>query len=354
MLHRVLMCLLLGGMALAQTAKPAAPKADNPASKSATTPAAPKAASPAVITINGVCKQASAPKASDATGTKPAANCKTVVTQSEFEAAVNALQPTMPAAQRKQFAERYAIAVALAEKAQALGLDKGPSYEENLKLARLQVLARAASDAMQKQATQIDDKEISDYYNKNIVAYEEADLLRLVVPKTKKVEPPKEGASQQPPADPPSMEKEANDLHARAVAGEDFTKLQSEAADAAGMKGNAPNVALGNIRRTMLPVNQVAVLDLKPGDVSEVLSDPSGYYIYKLKSKDTAPLDKVRDEIRSALQNQRMQDSMGALRQAVVLDDNYFKAPEAPMPQGMPAPQGVPQGSAPPAPAPKQ
>jgi hypothetical protein len=38
--------------------------------------------------------------------------------------------------------------------------------------------------------------------------------------------------------------------------------------------------------------NHQSVMDLKPGEVSEVISDPnSGHYIYKLVSKETLTLD---------------------------------------------------------------
>jgi parvulin-like peptidyl-prolyl isomerase len=47
-----------------------------------------------------------------------------------------------------------------------------------------------------------------------------------------------------------------------------------------------------------LPASQVSVMDLKPGEVSAVLSDPNGYYIYKLRSKDMLSLNQARDEIK--------------------------------------------------------
>ena len=50
-----------------------------------------------------------------------------------------------------------------------------------------------------------------------------------------------------------TMTKLAESLHGRAAAGEDFTKLQKESYDAAGMKVEAPNVNLPNVRRTAFP-----------------------------------------------------------------------------------------------------
>ena len=145
------------------------------------------------------------------------------------------------------------------------------------------------------------------------------------------------------------MKKEADKLHARAAAGESFTKLQAEAFTVAGLKTKAPSVKMGKVRRSGLPPAHASVMDLKTGEISSVLSDQSGYFIYKVGAKETEPLDKVKDEIRATLRSQRMQDQMRALQQSAtpVLDDAYF-GPEAPA-HGMPLPPptGGPNQSAP-------
>ncbi len=331
MFYRWLAYLLLGSLAAAQTATPSAPKAAKPAAKASASSTPAKAADPAVITISGICRQAPAVKT---------AECKTIVTQTEFESAVNAIQPNLPAAQRRQLAEKYGMAVALAEKAHTMGLDKGPAFEENLKLARLQVAARAAGEALQKKAMEVSDKDITDYYGKNTAAFEQVDLQRIFIPKTKKTDAPEEksgaDAAKQPAPQPESMEKTADEIHTRAAAGEDFAKLQTEALATAGNKAPAPSVTMGKVRRTMLPVTHASVFELKPGTVSSVISDQTGFFIYKVQSKETLPLDKVRDEIRSTLQNQQVRDSMGAIQQSLSFNDQYFKVPAAP--QGVVAP----------------
>ena len=91
------------------------------------------------------------------------------------------------------------------------------------------------------------------------------------------------------------MTKLAAGLRARAAKGEDPDKLQKEAYVAAGLPGNAPSTKMEKVRRTTLPANHQAVMDLKPGEVSEVISDPnSGHYIYKLVSKETLSVDAVK------------------------------------------------------------
>jgi len=127
-----LVCLLLGALAWGQAASPASTPAAgqssapaggamNPA-QSSDAEASKVAPDAPVVTINGVCENASADKASDP-------NCKTVITRAEFEKILDAVQPNMPSRVRRQFAMRYASALAMAEKAQELGLDKGPKLK---------------------------------------------------------------------------------------------------------------------------------------------------------------------------------------------------------------------------------
>ena len=71
-----------------------------------------------VITIAGLCDN---PSNDDV----KAPNCKTVITQAEFEHVMDAIQPKMPARDRREFALRYVDALIMAEKAEQMGLDKG-------------------------------------------------------------------------------------------------------------------------------------------------------------------------------------------------------------------------------------
>lgn len=364
-------CLLLGTMAWGQAAaqKPA-PAPQNPAGQSSTAPktGAPEAPQEVeaskvppdapVITIKGLCDQ-SAPKA-------PALECRTVITRAQFEQVVEAVQPNMPARVRRQFATRYASALAMSKKAEEMGLDKGPSYEEHMKLARIQVLATELNKALQEKAAEISDKEIQDYYNNNKDKFEQIEATRIYIPKVQqpsaeeeqdkdKDKDKKVSAEEQKKrteASEKTMKEEADKLRARAAAGEDFNKLQTEAYQVAGIKSSASNTTMGKMRRNMLPPTQVSVIDLKPGEVSPVISDQSGYFIYKLISKEAMPLDQAGEEIKGTLRSQRLQEEMKEVQESATpeLDEAYFgpEAPRGPMLPRGPLPPGAP-GTPPPA-----
>jgi PPIC-type PPIASE domain len=362
-------CLLLGAMAWGQAATPkTTPAAQNPAGQSSSPAKTPAEGTPQeaeaskvppdapVITIKGVCDQ-SAPKT-------PALECRTVITRAQFEQVVEAVQPNMPARVRRQFATRYANALAMSIKAEELGLDKGPSYEEHMKLARIQVLATEFNKAMQEKAAEISDQEIEDYYKNNQDKFEQIEANRIYIPKVpqpsaeeeskdKDKKLSEEAQQKRTEASEKTMKEEADKLHVRAAAGQDFNKLQEEAYQVAGLKSAAPNTSMGKIRRNMLPPAQASVMDLKPGEVSPVITDQSGYFIYKLISKDAMPLDQAREEIKGTLRSERLQEEMKAVQESSTpeLDEAYFgpEAPRGPMPPRGPTTPGAPGTPPPPA-----
>jgi hypothetical protein len=333
-------CLLLGGLACGQAAQSQQNASQTPASAAAQVKAAdaPKVApDAAVITINGLCEQPPADKTA-------APDCKVVLTRAQFEALADLVQPNLSPVQRKQLAANYADALILAQQAQDLGLDKNSRFEELLKLQRLNLLRQLLSQALQEKAGQISDKDIADYYRQNIEAYEEAQLQRLWIPLSQQLDPPKEKLSaaqmqQRQQESEAAMKKEADGLHVRAVAGEDFAKLQDEAYKLAEIKTYFPPSKMQTYRRSDLSTAQISAMDLKSGEISPVIKDANGYFIFKAGEKDTVPLDKVRAQIVATLHAQRFQQYMKMAQQSAttVLNEEYFAVTPAAGTQGNPA-----------------
>src|SRR6266446_6402335 len=366
MRFQCLVCLLLAGLAYGQAAQPASPPAAAPPaagakvepSASATTDKAPEvkvAPDDTVITLKGFCADA----------TQQGDACKTVISRAQFEKLAESLQPGMSPAVRRQLATAYSRMLRMSTAAEKRGLDKAPKFEEKMNFARMQVLSGELSSTLQEDSRNVTDGDIDDYYKKNEASYEQATFARIFVPRTKQIVNPvirpkagtKAGAkasttarTNQPPteaqkkASEEAMTKLAAGLRARAAKGEDADTLQKEAYAAAGLPGNAPSTKMEKVRRTTLPANHQAVMDLKPGDVSEVISDPnSGHYIYKLVSKETLSVDTVKAEIRSTISSQRYRDSMQGFQGNVDLNDAYFG------PTRNPAMPPLPRGAKPPA-----
>lgn len=277
-----------------------------------------------LITIEGLCEH---PTATAATST-----CTTVITRAEFERVVNALHPGMTKRAQREFAKTYSDALIMASKAEQMGLDKGPIYEEEMQLARTQVLSQALKKAILEKASKILEADIEQYYRNNVGRFEKAEVERIYVPKNEaslsvsaaNITP--SGGQVQADGEMAKMKIEADDLRARAVAGEDFLILEADAYKRAGIKSATPATTMW-IRRISLPPDQASVMDLDSGTVSPVLADTSGYFIYRMKSKGTLPLEQVRGEIIETLRSQRiqtaMQDVLGAA--GTTVDASYFK-----------------------------
>jgi hypothetical protein len=344
MTHRGLLCLLLGTLAWGQAANtntaPAAPAAAAQSSSAPDAKPAEVAPDAVVITIPALCEgSADMPAPPD---------CKTGVTRAEFESVINAVAPTMPAVARKQFATRYAMGLVMASEAHKMGLDKGEHYDQMLKLSRMQVLMQMMGDAVREKAAQVSDQEIADYYKANTANFEEISLQRLVIPHSKQLAPskikltPAATKKRQEDADA-AMKTEAGLLRKRAAAGEPFAKLQAEAFTFAGIKAKAPDPDMGKVRKNNVPVAHQSVLALKEGTVSDLITDASGYYVYKVGAKETLTQDQVKEEIVNTLKGQKTQEAMQSLQKkaAPTLNDSYFAPPA---PQGEATPSKPPSG----------
>jgi hypothetical protein len=391
-----LLCVLLGTLAWGQAQPGMAPAPPDPAQapSPATKPPAPAvevAETAVVLTITGVCP--AVPRTAAASKTvagKPAAapakkpaDCKTEITRAQFEKLTKALQQgpnVMNPQQKRQLASTVLPRfMAMSAAAKAKGLDKTPRFAEEMKFYTMQILTQELQRSVQEEADQISVEEVAEYYKTNPEAYEQFSLDRLFIPRYKQAEvedkedakepeklteeqqKAKEAADQAKRAEgEQELNKLADSLRERAAAGEDFTKLQKEAFAAAGTKVDNPTVNLPKVRRNGLSAAQASVFDLKASEVSAVISDNGGHYIYKVVSKEVTPLDPpLETEIHNKLKSERMKALMDKYTNSFQAAPNeaYFGPPSAagPPPPHMrppmsprPVPQAAPQQDAPP------
>ncbi len=397
-----LLCVLLSALAWGQAA-PGSPAPAQPMQAPAAPPdtSASVPADAAVITVTGVCPatpKAATPKTaaakSEAAPKAPAAktssaDCKTVITKAEFEKLANGVSPNITPQLKKQLANVLPRLIAMSTEAKKKGLDKSPRYEETVKFAKMQILTNELQRSIQEEGAKVPPADIATYYKDHPDAFEQYNLDRIFVPRSKqdtddddkevadkdakltdeqqKAKQEKEKAEREEGEQ--AMSKLAENLRSRAAAGEDVMKLQKEAFDAAGMKIESPTVNLPKVRRTGLPPAHAAVFELKVGEVSQVITDSGGHYIYKVNSKDTLTLDQAKDEIHSTLQNQRTRELMDKVNGSFKVDTNeaYFgpggvgpqpggpmggrpmQAPHAPMQRMAPSPTAPATQTPPPA-----
>ena len=395
---RWLLCVLMGTLAWGQAAPAAPPPQQGQAPmvmggrpQAPVAPPDTSASVPAnaiIITIDGVCAPQPKPATAAAKGAavKPAADtktlapkpspadCKTTITKAQFEKLVSSLvpngNPTMQ--QKKQLAGLLPRLIAMSAQAKKEGMDKTDAYKETVKYAQMQILTNELQRKIQEDAAKISPADIESYYKAHPEGFEQYNVDRLFVPRTKQGEPEakddddkdekltdeqkkaKEDAEKaKTEANEQAMTKLADDLRARAAAGEDIAKLQKEAFDAAGMKIESPTVNLPNVRRTGLPPAHASIFDSKAGEVSQVISDSGGHYIYKVNSKTEMSLEQATNEITGKMRNDRVREQMEKLNSSYKAQNNpdYFGPDTGPMPppHGVrPRPGMPPAGAAPP------
>ncbi len=276
-----------------------------------------------VLTIKGVCDHPS--------GQKPGPDCRTVITRAQFESMIRTVQPNLPPTGRRQFAQSYVEALVADEQARDTGAAQGPKFELKMRIAWIQSMAQELGVAIYQNAMNVSDKQIEDYYRQNPDLFVEADLTRMLVPGIQQLP--------EPPADmsPEEREKRIHDSEAlmkataermrlRVIAGDDLAKLQAEAFQIALVTGEAPPTKLGKVRGMALPPSQVSIMELKTGEVSQLILDHAGYLIYKVGEKRVQPLDEVRNDIKKHLVNQGIQSQVDSITNAstTTLDETYF------------------------------
>jgi hypothetical protein len=326
--------------ARAQMAPAASPK---PNSKPSATPSklAPDAA---VITIEGLCggdplslmrpgapskpagSKATVPQATKNSGTVRNGGCRTVITRAQFEKLAAVVAPNRPPQAAVQLAHFYSAQLLYAQKAHELGLDKDPHFDEILRFTYLQVLGRAFTNHLQQVADAKTNAEFEPYFKQHPEEFEQVQVLQISVPK-QKLHSDESGAptpsNTDPAADAAALKEEADKIHARAVAGEDFEKLENEVYVFAGNPDESPDTDMGdNTRAEMAPFDK-EVFALQPGQVSEVLSGTEAWHIFKVVSKHMMSTDEAKKRIAA----KRMKEAMEAVDKSVKsqLNETYFE-----------------------------
>lgn len=280
-------------------------------------PARGGSASAPVITVKGLCAK---PKRGSS------ANCQTTISRAQFETLVDAVAPGMSPQTRKQLATSYPKLLVMARDAEAKGLDRGLRFDELMRFARQQVLAQELVRQIKDESNKVSDKDVEDYYAKHPDVFQVAVVDRIFVPIRKEGTATPTGGS-----DDSDLSQLADQLHSRAVAGEDFAKLQNEAYKAAGANVSTTISAQQNLKRAEVPASHVSIFDLKAGEISPVIADASGHYIYKMERMEVQPLAVAKAGIVTKLQSQRLHDAMDAIEKSfsVDIDNAYFAAASA-------------------------
>jgi peptidyl-prolyl cis-trans isomerase C len=234
----------------------------------------------------------------------------------------------------ERFLNQLMVFNELEKEAEQEGLDKQSPTRQELAYGRLMTLARAEVDKSRNAITVSPDQEQQYYEEKKeemfrvvkakviFVAFSAA-AAAAPAPGAPRPAPPANGVTRTE-AD---AKTKVDDLRKQILAGADFGALAKANSD--DKTSTAKDGDYGDIIRTSPypePIKK-AIFALKPGEVSDVIRQPSGFYLIKAAASSYRPLDEVRSEIRTTLIGDEFKKHMDALTaqfNVTVEDRSYF------------------------------
>jgi PPIC-type PPIASE domain len=300
-------------------------------------PAAPVAPNAPVVTIHGIC-----PEGQPLVGEK-SDSCTLVLTRTQFEtliSSINVTNQTYTAPALRSLANGYVTVLTLADAGEKAGVDKDPRFQDVMKVARARALADGYRRYLQEKYGNPSTEEIAAYYQQNTSKFEQMKIDRILIPRV----------NPKPQDRRPEFEKKARELAAaireRAANGEDMTALQVEAYKSLGLDSQPPQTEMAaNRKGAFAPAVEQDINALKPGHVTKVEFEPSGFNIYKLRSRAAIPIELAKPQIVRELSQQNIDAALKAatIRVHSDLNEQFFD----PHPAGGPRPARVPNRVAP-------
>jgi peptidyl-prolyl cis-trans isomerase C len=218
----------------------------------------------------------------------------------------------------------------LAEEATKDELDKRSPYKEQMELARTQILANAEV-MIHKNSIIVKEEDREKYYKEHPDRFQEAKVRVILVsfnPNPGKAVPGSKALRSEAEA-----KAKMDDLRKQIVGGADFGKLARENSDDVGSAGKDGD--FGAMKRNSPypePIKN-AVFALKPGEMSEPIRQPTGFWLLRLEDLQTQPYGEVGDQITTEIQQEEFQNWQKAIQsQYTVKVDNpaYFAPKPAP------------------------
>lgn len=165
---------------------------------------------------------------------------------------------------------------------QALLEEQNISEERVRRIARQGVIADKVRDRLVADAGPVTDAEVSDAYEAQQLAFTEACLAHILF----------------------ASEEEALAAKARLDAGEDFAAVAKELSTDPSAQENSGDLGCGPLGGYVPEFGQGAI-DATIGTVTSPVRSQFGYHLILVASRETQPLDEVRDQILAGLESER-------------------------------------------------
>lgn len=313
-----------------------------------------------VLSVVTVCAYAQTPAA------KPAAIApETVVfkvgdrpvTRAEFERLIATFPPEIQKTAKtnpRQVMQSFFLMQSLSKQAESEKLDQMSPFKEQLELQRMQFLATTVLNRESSRIQVSGDDLKARYEADKTEKYEQAKISAIVVmftdPKAITAQVDMSNGGKKPEVKDvvgvrlePDAKNIADAIVADLRGGADFAAVARQKSD--DKSSAAKGGDFGVIRRVDRVPEDIkkAVFALKPGEISEPVRQPLGFYIVKVESRTVQPFDEVKQLVTDDLKQERFQKWMSGMQSKFEIDveaPSYFQpaAPSSP-----PAQSSVPK-----------
>jgi len=221
----------------------------------------------------------------------------------------------------------------LAAEAEKAKLDQDSPLKETIEYTRVSALAQAEINQVRNVVVNVQQEDEMKYYKAHLDHYQEAKVKVLYVAFS--AAKPADGAKKILTEEEAKAKIEG--LRKQIAEGAGFGTLARENSD--DKESAAKDGDFGTIKRSSSYPDAIknAVFALKPGQVSEPVRQPNGFYLLRLESLATQTYDQVRTQIYDLLKQQGFDEWMRGVQkryEVKVEDPAYFTkpAPTAPAP----------------------
>lgn len=207
---------------------------------------------------------------------------------------------------RREILDTMVIRELILQQAAKDGLDKSAEIEEKVQDLKKRLIVEAFLKKKVEAYAQVSDADVKNYYEQNKDKFKVDEQIRASHILVK-------------------SEKEAGDILDQIKAGANFEELarkRSACTDSSSRGGDLGWFGKG----TMVPSFEEVALELKEGQISDVVKTEFGYHIVKRTGKRAAgllPLAEVKEQIKDAIIPSRQQDAFQKIKEELKKNGNY-------------------------------
>ncbi len=217
----------------------------------------------------------------------------------------------------------------LVEDAEKAGLDKKSPYKEQLEYNRMQLLAQAYLNDYSNHVN-VTSEDQEQYYKANPDKFKQAKVRVIYL--TFNPTPDKPSSDGKKLLTEAEAKAKIEDLRKQIVAGADFGKLARENSDDKTSAVKDGDFGIMKQSSTYPEPIKAAVFGLKPGEVSQPVRQPNGFYLIRVDETIVQPLQEVANEIYQTVKQERVNAYIKNLQsqyQVKVENPAYF-SPQTP------------------------